>query len=106
VFTPGLVACGTTAKSPEGATGFWATIATAARAGDPSLSAHSAIAELGPELGAVDRTQLDRPGPSVLEAFTKRSTDDFAAGRTVVVVGWLLSRTEVLLATVAAEVTR
>jgi hypothetical protein len=61
---------------------------------------------LSPELGSLDRSELQRPSASLLAALSKRSSNDFASGRTVVVAGWLLSRTEVLLATVAAGVTR
>lgn len=103
VFLPGVVACSTNGTSRDHADEFWATVASAARADDPSLTTESAIAELGPQLGSLDRADIEEPNPSMLKAFTERSADDFANGRTVMVVGWLLSRTEVLLATVAAK---
>ena len=105
-FVPGLAGCTNTDSSRDGSGRFWTIIAGAARADDPSLTAKSAMAELGPELGSLSGTDLDGPSTSMLRALRERSADDFASGRTVEVVGWLFSRTEVLLATVAAGVAR
>jgi hypothetical protein len=105
-FGPGLFACSSGDRTRDRADAFWSVVADAARADDRSLTTTSAIAELSPELGSLDRSELQRPSASLLAALSKRSSNDFASGRTVVVAGWLLSRTEVLLATVAAGVTR
>jgi hypothetical protein len=102
---PWLGCSGTRDPSPGAAPGgpeHLRLIAGAVRAADPSLDAldaGSAAAELG--LGGdhpADGAEWDRLAASVRE----RVHEDFAGGRTVLAEGWLLSRTEALLAVAAS----
>lgn len=98
-----LVGC-TNKNEPSDTTGaFWKTIADEATRVDPLLTTDSASSELEPILGPFSDAELSNPTASVLAELAKQTTDDFAAGRTFVVTGWSLARTEVLLAVVAAD---
>jgi hypothetical protein len=74
-------------------------IAGAVQVAEPPVDAASAQVELdlGPER-PTDAAGWDRLAASL----RARVHDDFAGGRTVVAAGWLLSRTEALLAVAAA----
>ena len=79
---------------------FWAVIADRAIEQDPSLDASSAAAELG-----IAPQELDQGRALTAERRAQLGdavTTDFADGRTVTVDGWLLARTEVLLAVATA----
>jgi hypothetical protein len=74
-------------------------IADAVLVAEPSLDASSAAAEL--DLGR-DRPSDDAGWDRLAASLRDRVHDDFAADRTVLAGGWLLSRTEALLAVAAA----
>jgi hypothetical protein len=74
---------------------FWNDIATAAAAEYPDLDVEVAMTEIAPD---VDAAQLVADAGALRDELRLRIADDFAAGRTVLVTGWLLARTEALLA--------
>lgn len=76
---------------------FWRVIAEAAQRQDPKLTASAAEAELASIGSAGD---LSQPSEARRRVIQQRITDDFTAGRTLLVQGWLLARTEVLSAVV------
>ncbi len=97
-----LLGCGGDDRSDDDATDVWTTVADAARRDDPTIDARRAEAELVD--AGLDPSSLRRDLPSTLRRdLEQRIRDDFAAGRTVPVAGWLLARTEVLLCVVVAE---
>lgn len=78
---------------------FWLAIADAARAQHPELTRRAAEAELHAIGGAAQVRHLAAAHRRVVR---QRIADDFADGHTMLVSGWLLSRTEVAAAIVAA----
>ena len=94
VLATALIACG---DEPAERRSFWAQVAASARLQDRSLTLATASAELDQTLTA-DRIRL--PSRTLHEQLEERIRGDFAAGRTMLVTGWLLARTEVLLAVI------
>ena len=86
------------APSPDGPAHL-RLIADAVRAADPSLEADSALVELGLD---GERPTGDAGWARLAGSLRGRVHEDFAEGRTVVADGWLLARTEALLAVAAA----
>lgn len=82
-------------RAQEDPTAFWSVIADTARKQDPKLSLRVAETELASVGGS---SQIRRPSVTRRRALQQRITDDFTAGRTILVQGWLLARTEVLAA--------
>lgn len=97
-----LGACSRTGKqdqsTPADPNDFWMAIVEAVRAQHPDLTVIAAEAELA-SIGG--RDQMRRPTVSLRRAIQQRIADDFASGRTLLVQGWLLARTEVVAAVVA-----
>jgi hypothetical protein len=93
-----IAACATERSRPRT---FWTEVADAGRNTDPTLSVERAVEELDLSLGAVDIREPSRELGADVE---RRIRDDFASGRTMIVSGWMLSRTEVLIAVIAADV--
>ena len=98
----GLAGCTHRNATRDPKSGFWKIIADEAMRADPSLKGSSTSSELERILGPLGTAELSNPNATVLAKLEKQTSADFAAGRTVVVVGWSLARTEVLLAVVAA----
>lgn len=96
VLTATLGSCGS--DDERGDPSFWAAITAAAQAQDPALTTAAATAELDTAGGPAD---IRRPTPALRRTLHLRITEDFAHGRTMLVAGWLLARTEVLAAIVA-----
>ena len=94
VLATALIACG---DGPAERRSFWAQVAASARLQDRGLTLATASAELEQTLTA-DRIRL--PSRTLHEQLEERIRGDFAAGRTMLVAGWLLARTEVLLAVI------
>jgi hypothetical protein len=97
VLAVGLGACGSEGTQDES---FWSAIAEAASTDQPELTPRRAAKELGLHLGPDD---VEHPSARVHARLEQQIRDDFAAGRTELVTGWLLARTEVLLSVVAAD---
>ncbi len=85
---------------PAALRSFWVEIARAAQAADPTLTAERARRDLGRFSAS---TVSERPSASIRQTLTSQISEDYAAARTVLVTGWLLSRTEVLLSVIVAE---
>lgn len=98
---PLLSGCAGGAGPDTAPASYWAAIAEQARRTEPGLDPKSAADELSRSLGPIDIGAIDDPGSELLVAVRKRISDDFASGRSLVVAGWALARTEVLLAVVA-----
>lgn len=87
----------------EDPTAFWRVIAQAAQKQDLKLSLRGAETELA----AVGGTgTLRHPSTSQRRGLQQRITADFADGKTMLVQGWLLARTEVLAAIVIVGIDR
>lgn len=96
-----LAGCGDDGPDRLGG-GPWAQIAREVRRGEPALNANRARRELGAALA--DRVVRQPPSSWSAEeraALDRRIADDFAEGRTMLVAGWLLSRSEALVAVLA-----
>lgn len=94
-----LGACSRGGDAGEDALGFWREIAAAARSGDPTLTVAGAEADL---VAISPPDMLVHPTRQQRKAIRQQIADDFATGRTVLVSGWLLARTEVSAAVVVA----
>lgn len=78
---------------------FWTRLAEAARREHPDLDAAAAERDLG---ASVTGVRIQAPEPALRRELHERIRADFAEGRTLLVTGWLLARTEVQLALVVA----
>ena len=94
VLAAALIACGGESAEPRS---FWAQVAASARLQEPALNPVAAQKELEQSLTA-DR--IRQPSTTLHEQLQKQIQADFAAGQTMLVTGWLLARTEVLLAVI------
>jgi hypothetical protein len=79
---------------------FWTDVADAGRDAEPGLTSDRATDELDLSLSSAD---IRNPSPELGDRVEGRIRDDFASGRTMLVSGWMLSRTEVLIAIIAAD---
>ena len=73
--------------------------------GRACLAEHPWLArDAAPALMARLGAPLDGPGPATAARLARQIADDHAAGDTLRVDGWMLARSEVLLAALAAQV--
>ncbi len=94
VLAAALIACGEESTRPRS---FWAQVAASARLQEPAMNTAIAIKELEQSLTA---ERIRQPSRSLHQQLQTHIRADFAAGRTMLVTGWLLARTEVLLAVI------
>jgi hypothetical protein len=95
---PWVGCSGSTGNAPDGPAHL-RLIADAVRDAEPSLDVDSASAELGLDR---DRPTDDAAWDRLASSLRDRVHADFAGGRTILAAGWLLARTEALLAVAAA----
>jgi hypothetical protein len=98
---PLLSGCANDHRKDTASASYWAAVAKEARRTEPALDPETAAKELDRSLGPFEVAAFDDPGTDLLVAVRERISDDFGSGRSLLVAGWALARTEVLLAVVA-----
>lgn len=96
VLAVGIGACSDDAAEDT----FWTRMAEQARRDHPDLDVATATRELG---ASVTAEAVEGSDLALRRRLGERIRADFAEGRTLLVGGWLLARTEVQLALIVAE---